>query len=134
MSRGRELVEFDTNVPTSEITFPNRCQSIPLANDRSQLRLLSPRSPIAGHSSGRRLSVPPHSPRATPFLPNSLALATQANSQWPWRRDGALSLLNITTDTLNRYLAEEDSSITPARVAFDSDVTLPTVIKVRSIL
>jgi hypothetical protein len=52
----------------------------------------------------------------------------QTNSQRPKGRDGVLSTLNVTIETLN--LAKEICSITPAKAAFGSVSALLTMIKV----
>lgn len=56
----------------------------------------------------------------------------QTNSQRPKRRDGVLSTLIVTIETLN--LAKEICSITPARAAFGSVSALLTMIKVSILL
>ena len=52
-----------------------------------------------------------------------------ANSQQPKGRDGALSLLNTAIEALN--IANDLSSITPAKAVFSSVGTLLTMIRVR---
>ena len=52
----------------------------------------------------------------------------QTNSQRPGGRDGVLSTLNVTIKALN--LAKEICSITPAKAAFGSVVTLLAMIRV----
>jgi hypothetical protein len=57
-------------------------------------------------------------------------LSTMAtNSQRPGERSGVVSTLNVTIDALD--LAEETSSITPAKAVFGSVSILLTMIKVR---
>jgi hypothetical protein len=52
----------------------------------------------------------------------------QAKSQRPKERDGVLSALGITIETLN--LAKEICSVTPAKAAFGSVAVLLTMIRV----
>ena len=56
------------------------------------------------------------------------ALLSVRKSQQPKRRNGVLSTLNVTIETLN--LAKEISSITPAKAVFGSVSVLLTMIKV----
>ena len=56
----------------------------------------------------------------------------QAISQRQKGRDGVLSTLNVTIETLN--LAKEICSITPAKAAFGSVSAILTMIKARFLL
>jgi len=53
----------------------------------------------------------------------------EANPQRPKERDGTLSSLNVTIETLN--LAKEISGIAPAKAVFGSVSVLLTMIRVR---
>jgi len=55
-----------------------------------------------------------------------------ANPQRPKERDGTLSSLNVTIETLN--LAKEISGIEPAKAVFGSVSVLLTMVRVRFFL
>lgn len=69
-----------------------------------------------------------HNLHVAPFSPADLAFRMADKSQRLKRRDGILSSLNAVVDGLN--LAEELSSITPAKAVFGSVSALLTVIRV----
>ena len=56
----------------------------------------------------------------------------KAKPQQPKEREGAISVLNATIETLN--LAKEVSSITPAKAVFGSVSVILTMIKVSLLL
>lgn len=69
-----------------------------------------------------------HNPHVAPLFPADLVFRMADKSQRLRRRDGIVSSLNAVVDGLN--LAEELSSITPAKAVFGSVSALLTVIRV----